>query len=408
MLWAMMTPPELTEPQRRLVLQVLLHGPLVRAELARRLNLSAASVTRLATPLLETGLIHQCEPVRRGASRPQVPLDMDPSQCHVLGVNLTAHHLTATWTDLRCNCVHRERITIDRPTPDRVVEVLTAAMRRTRPRPRVVGVALGGATPDGRTLSTAPFLGWRDVPLAEMVEASCGVPTVIGNDVEALTLGEGWFGAARGIADYSVVTVGAGVGFCTVRSGRLLRGRDAGRSVGALVWADPVEGGAWRGQDFICDEAMAQRFRVLSGQDATPEEVVRLARAQDPAALAVTRTWARRAGVLVATGAAFTLPELTVLTGERAHVAADHPDDFAAGMAAVRDPDLPLPRVEVLPHDRYLWARGAAVLAVRQLLGVETDHRGDLLVDFPEEDPRTADERPHGPVRGGRARGTRP
>ena len=55
----------LTGPAHVIALEVLLDGPLPRSELARRLDLSAASLTRLTKPLLDSGLLVEADSVTR-------------------------------------------------------------------------------------------------------------------------------------------------------------------------------------------------------------------------------------------------------------------------------------------------------------------------------------------------------
>ena len=52
------------------------------------------------------------------------------------------------------------------------------------------------------------FLGWRDVPLADMVTAATGLPCAVANDVRALTYAEAWFGAGRGKSPFALITLG--------------------------------------------------------------------------------------------------------------------------------------------------------------------------------------------------------
>src|ERR1035438_9977095 len=66
-----------------IALDVLINGPLSRAELARRQDLSAGSLTRLARPLVDAGLLVEVEPGNANArngdtrlGRPQRPLDV--------------------------------------------------------------------------------------------------------------------------------------------------------------------------------------------------------------------------------------------------------------------------------------------------------------------------------------------
>lgn len=378
----------ITTPERRLLLQVLLHGPITRATLSARLELSPATVARLARALVDAGILHECRPIIHGRARPQVPLDIDPSQYHVLGINLTARTATATLTDLRAASAWSDQTPLGTTSPDAVVDRVAELAAACRPRPAVIGVGLGGSSPDARTVDLAGYLDWHGVPLADLVERRTGIACVVSNDVEALAMAEGWFGAAAGHDNFNVVTIGTGIGFSAIRGGQLVRGRDGGRVLGGLPFTDPDAGIIRPGREFVTDPALVAEYRRLaaeSGRDLplppSPDEIPVLARRGDPQAEQVVHTWARRAGIVISTGAAFTLPDLTLLMGERAHVADEHPDDLHRGLVCVRDATLPVPRVTVVPHDWYSWARGAAVLAIRGLLGLENSRNQVVQID---------------------------
>lgn len=49
--------PPLTPGERSVAIEVLVHGPLSRSEIARRLGLSPGSLTRLTKPLIEQRLL---------------------------------------------------------------------------------------------------------------------------------------------------------------------------------------------------------------------------------------------------------------------------------------------------------------------------------------------------------------
>jgi glucokinase len=61
-------------------------------------------------------------------------------------------------------------------------------------------------------------------PLAERVAARTGLPTVLDNDVNALTLGEARFGTARGLRSFVLLALGTGVGGGIYVNGDLVRG----------------------------------------------------------------------------------------------------------------------------------------------------------------------------------------
>ncbi len=70
------------------------------------------------------------------------------------------------------------------------------------------------------------------VPLADRLAASTGLPVFVDNDVNALTLGEWFFGAGRGTRSLVVLAVGTGIGGGLILDGALVRG--AGDCAGEL------------------------------------------------------------------------------------------------------------------------------------------------------------------------------
>jgi glucokinase len=89
-----------------------------------------------------------------------------------------------------------------------------------------VGVCIPGgldATRE-RALMITNFTDWNGLPIRRMLEDATGVCTAIENDANAYALGEGFAGAAKGMTDYVVLTLGTGIGGGVVTGGRLLIG----------------------------------------------------------------------------------------------------------------------------------------------------------------------------------------
>jgi glucokinase len=85
------------------------------------------------------------------------------------------------------------------------------------------GVGCGGPMgPGGEVVSPLNIAGWRDFPLRGRLRAITGLDTFVDNDAKALTLGEGWIGAAAGHANFIGMVVSTGVGGGIVLNGRLL------------------------------------------------------------------------------------------------------------------------------------------------------------------------------------------
>ena len=90
---------------------------------------------------------------------------------------------------------------------------------------------MGVGAPNGNyyngTIEFAPNLPWRGViPLAALFEEKIGVPTALTNDANAAAIGEMTYGAARGMKDFIMITLGTGVGSGIVINGQLVYGHD--------------------------------------------------------------------------------------------------------------------------------------------------------------------------------------
>jgi glucokinase len=94
---------------------------------------------------------------------------------------------------------------------------------------RMKGIGLGA--PNGNyytgTVEYAPNLPWKGIlPLAKLVEDKFKLPVVLTNDANAAALGEMMYGAAQGMKDFIMITLGTGVGSGIVANGKLIYGHD--------------------------------------------------------------------------------------------------------------------------------------------------------------------------------------
>ncbi len=89
------------------------------------------------------------------------------------------------------------------------------------------GIGIGAPTANNRTgeIVAAANLPWEyNIPLKALSEAIFELPTVINNDANATALGEMIYGAAKGMKNFIVITLGTGLGCGIVVDGKLLYG----------------------------------------------------------------------------------------------------------------------------------------------------------------------------------------
>src|SRR6187399_3370103 len=90
---------------------------------------------------------------------------------------------------------------------------------------------IGVGAPNGNyytgTIEYAPNLPWQGIiPLAKLIEDKFQLPTILTNDANAAAIGEMMYGAAQGMKDFIMITLGTGVGSGIVANGKLIYGHD--------------------------------------------------------------------------------------------------------------------------------------------------------------------------------------
>lgn len=148
----------------------------------------------------------------------------------ILAVDLGGTDTKVALVDSLGRIVVRETLrTTDFPKAELLVAALADVLVRLEVAAGGRAVAVGLGAPNGHhgrgTVEHAPNLSWKDkVPLREMLAKATGLPVELDNDANLAALGQGRFGACRGMDDFVVVTLGTGLGGGIVAGGQLLRG----------------------------------------------------------------------------------------------------------------------------------------------------------------------------------------
>lgn len=366
--------PPRSDASRAVALEVLIHGPLSRSELAVRLNLSQGSLTRLSTPLVDSGLLVESEPQPASrAGRRSRPLDIVSSSRHFIGIKLTGDRALGVATDMRAGVAGYDDAPLPNQQPTDVVATIADLVHRLAERvPSVtaVGVGLGGLVEDQSHVTSAPFLGWSGVDLGGMLSDRIGVPVVVDNDITALTKLEHWFGLGRGLQRFAVITLGAGIGYGAVVNGQMVLDDDSG--IG-LVGHWPLEsfGPLCHAGHRGCAAAVLAAPGVVKSVSAALDrqvpydECLDLAATGNPAARRVVDDAGRGLGRLIAAVANLIAPQRIILGGEGVRLADVAASAMSEGIQRDRDPRARTLDVRVNHSDDTEWCRGAAVLAIQ-------------------------------------------
>ena len=112
---------------------------------------------------------------------------------------------------------------------DELHEQLSVLIERAGGIDRIKGIGMGA--PNGNfytgTIEYAPNLPWKGIiPIAKLVNEKFKLPVVLTNDANAAAIGEMMYGAAKGMKDFIMITLGTGVGSGIVANGQLIYGHD--------------------------------------------------------------------------------------------------------------------------------------------------------------------------------------
>lgn len=351
---------------------VLEHGPVARSTIARLTGLSPASVTDYCARFAGLGLIRDAAVPRRsnGVGRPHVPVDLDSSRFVMGGVHVAVPYTTVALLDLRGRVVASRELKHEGVTdPGRVLARAAdglGALLAAAPgcRPLGVGFAAGGwVDQEAGTVVEHQLLGWRDVPVRELIGARTGLPVHVDGHARALVNAERLFGRARGSRSVLHLFVGNVVDAAFATNDEVHHGP---RSQAGAIAHLPLDGGTQRCgcgrigclQVELSERTLCERARaagVMAG--VNPMRLVKEAAGGDPVAARLlverSRMTGRAAGLLLD----ILNPETVVVT----EVGAIHREDC---LSALREEVGPERAAAVIPTsfpDSVLAVAGGSV-----------------------------------------------
>lgn len=197
-----------------------------------------------------------------------------------------------------------------------------------------IGIGAPNANYYRGTIELAPNLPWKGViQFGEMVTAKFKSPCKMTNDANAAALGEMMYGAARGMRDFIMITLGTGVGSGIVSGGQLIYGCDGfagelGHTIvkpgGRKHWSTGSEGSleAYASATGIAITAKKMRAEFPDSMlSQFPEESINsktvheCALKGDPVAIEVFRYTGQKLGEALANFVMFSSPQAILLFG---------------------------------------------------------------------------------------------
>lgn len=265
------------------------------------------------------------------------------SKPYVIGIDLGGTNTVFGIVDARGHVVASDSIKTTRHTDfddylSDLKEGIERLLRLNDAEDKIQGIGIGAPNANYYTgeIVDAPNLPWPGVvPLAEKVsKAFNGIPVAVTNDANAAALGEMTYGAARGMRDFIMITLGTGVGSGIVVNGQLVYGHDGfagelghvivkrnngricgcGRT-GCLEAYCSATGVARTAREFLELRSEPSELRNLQIDDITSKDVYDAAMAGDKLAKEIFTYTGTILGQAFADMIAFSSPQAIILFG---------------------------------------------------------------------------------------------
>lgn len=227
----------LRSPLGNVIEAYLQHRVLSRSDLVALTGISRSSITEITQSMLDMGLLQEF-PIpqeRQGRGRPAVSLRFRASHGYFLGISITGAHSPAILSDMQGNIVGECEFPPSK-TPQKTVSAIRRAMNELVAETGVppdrllgIGIAITGVIDESGSLCRySAALDWRDVPIARLVNEATGINAYVGNDANAVAIGEKLFGLGRNLRHFSSLTLGGTIGCAHYIDGNLYCGCDGG------------------------------------------------------------------------------------------------------------------------------------------------------------------------------------
>lgn len=280
----------------------------------------------------------------------------------VIGIDVGGQTTKCGVVDARGNVIAQTVIRSDTHTDVApFIDELAAALKRiiadANAEGRIRGI--GAGAPNGNfykgEIENAPNLTWggtKKIPFAKMLsEAMDGIPVSLTNDANAAAMGEMTYGAARGMKNFIMITLGTGVGSGIVINGEIVYGHDgfAGELGHTIAIRDgrQCNCGLKGCLETYCSAMGVRRttqkllfmhperpskLRELDPEKISSKDVYDAAEQGDETAIEIFKTTGQILGRSLADFVKFSAPEAIVLFGGLAKAKKYFHDDLVAAM----------------------------------------------------------------------------
>ena len=318
---------------------VLLHlirerQPISRVEIARLTGLRPGTISSIVNRLIKRGVIFEGAEGPSSGGRKPTYLNINAENAYILGIDIGVRDTAYAVSDFNGRIL-KQKNTVTGNDPrefiGRLTDEISKLVKREYSRAKFAGVGVsvpGLIRRDTGELAVSPNLGWKDLPLKELLEAKLNLPVYVENDANAAAFSELWYGPLDEIKVKTLlfILVVDGLGCGLIINGELHVGSKVGMGGFGHMCIEPNgylcscgRKGCW--ETLASESATIARYhRLMSNKNGSITtsitDIIAQANRGEPKAIAAITATAEYLGDGIASLAHGLSPETIVIGGE--------------------------------------------------------------------------------------------
>lgn len=385
-----------SESSHRVARAILKHGPISRTSLASMQGLSLGAVSRIASDLIHEGVVEESlggdtdlmQPAhdnpadvnanRRG--RPQTGLQVRADGHSFIGVHVQQGKAEVVAVDAACAVLAAPRSFALKPSSSldevchQIGDMVAAYVSDMGLQPTKMALSLHGQMIEGNGFRDATGAqGDRGIDAVGILQDSCGIESMLVNDLDSLLVYKAWFGSGPRASRLAAVMIDSDVSFSTFEHGVLQGSETRTGNVIGHIPLDPTgprcaSGHRGCSQCLTCD-SLAEEYSRVIGKVCGYADLVADVHAGVAQARRFIDRLGVRIGIFLATIATFALPEELIVGGALAPLLNTNPDSIRRGINWYRHGSSSELHFEIVDTSSRLLARAAAAESIVRYLG---------------------------------------
>lgn len=318
-------------------------GPVSRAAVARKVELSLPTVMRITDELIAAKLVRETGKGESHGGKPPVMLEFAENAYHIIGVDVGTTNIKAIVMNLAAKI--KARVVVPTQINDNADIVIARVISTVRkaisgsgvPESNILGICLGVPgllDPPKGVVLFSPDFHWENIQLIEPFRKEFAMPIYMVNVTRAMVMGEKWFGLAQKKKNVLCINLGYGIGAAIMINDEIYPGgSDSSGEFGHMVLE--LEGPKCNCGNYGCLEALASANAICrkahdlinggtettilqhldNGGQINAKAIYDAAKEGDRLALNLVLESTQYIGVAIANVVNFLDPELIILEG---------------------------------------------------------------------------------------------